>query len=558
MPTANKQIPYILGLDIGASSIGWAVLELEAGKPAAIQNAGVRIFKAGVEGVLESGRDEPRSVQRRLARQQRRMTDRRSRRLKRVFHLLQRWELLPPYPENSKDSEAENRHDLITKLDSQLLPEVKSLPISRQIPAPLQVLTYILRASALDSSLSQYAIGRALYHLAQRRGFLSNRRATQKKDEDLGIVKEGILSLRNEMKETNARTLGEYLVRVDPAVRRIRERWTGRDMYVEEFNLIWDRQAEFKPDILTEERKREIFKAIFYQRPLKSQAHLIGRCEFEHGRRRAPLACMAAQRFRLLQKLNDLKIILPNGSIRSLSESERQGILVELDTNEKVKFDRMRKLLGLSREYSFNLQQGDQKHVLGNVTQSRMLEVFGQRWLQFSDNEQNRIIGELQGISDPLQLRKRGIQAWGLDADLADTYADTRLEEGYLALSRKALAKLLPLMQEGVSYATAVKEIYGERRSEALDKLPPVLGAAAIRNPAVIRSLTELRKVVNALIHEYGKPQQVNIELARELRKSRLERERITKENRQNEKRRAELKIKILGLLQSEWVTFRS
>jgi CRISPR-associated endonuclease Csn1 len=546
MRNQNEPFPYILGLDIGASSIGWAVLRLDKGKPAAIQDAGVRIFKAGVEGVLESGRDEPRSVKRRMARQQRRMTDRRSRRLTKVFHLLQRWALLPPYPEDSKDTEAENRHNLITKLDAQLLPEIKSLPVSEQVPAPEQVFTYILRASALDSSLTPYAIGRALYHLAQRRGFLSNRLAPQKKDEDLGTVKEGIVSLMDEMRATSSRTLAEYLVRIDPDIKRIRERWTGRDMYVEEFNLIWNKQAEFRPVILTEERKQELLKAIFYQRPLKSSAHLIGRCEFERGRRRAPLACMAAQDFRLLQKLNDLKIILPNGNIRLLTESERQEVFIELERNEKVKFDRMRKLLGLSREYSFNLQQGDQKHLLGNVTKCRMMEVFGQRWLEFSDNEQNRIIGELQGISDPILLRKRGMEAWGLDSETADSYAKTRIEEGYLGLSRKALAKLLPLMQEGVSYATAVKEIYGERKSAVLDKLPPVLRAVAIRNPAVTRSLTELRKVVNALIREYGKPQKVNIELARELRKSRLERERLTKENRQNEKKRTELKEKIL------------
>jgi len=110
---------------------------------------------------------------------------------------------------------------------------------------------YILRASALDGPVEPYFIGRALYHLAQRRGFLSNRKQSAKQNDDEGAVKEGIADLRKAMHETGARTLGEYLSRLDPSAERIRCRWTARDMYEYEFNAIWEAQAAHHPDLLT-------------------------------------------------------------------------------------------------------------------------------------------------------------------------------------------------------------------------------------------------------------------------------------------------------------------
>jgi CRISPR-associated endonuclease Csn1 len=91
----------------------------------------------------------------------------------------------------------------------------------------------------------------------------------------------------------------------------------------------------------------------------------------------------------------------------------------------------------------------------------------------------------------------------------------------------------VPLLREGVDYANARKTLYGNGWSRnALDALPPVeVANLPLRNPVVTRSLTELRKVVNAVIRKYGKPDKIRIELARDLRKSRQERRRITKEN---------------------------
>ena len=70
--------------------------------------------------------------------------------------------------------------------------------------------------------------------------------------------------------------------------------------------------------------------------------------------------------------------------------------------------------------------------------------------------------------------------------------------------------------------------VYGEYagRSGLRELLPPVKEAVPqLRNPVVCRGLTELRKVVNALIRQYGKPSLVRVELARDLKRSRQQRE---------------------------------
>src|ERR1035437_2576090 len=107
------------------------------------------------------------------------------------------------------------------------------------------------------------------------------------------------------------RTLGEYFASLDPHTQKVRRRWTGRKMYEDEFVLIWEKQSTFHPERLTEELYHQIKQLLFYQRPIKAQSHLIGGCELEPGERRAAWATLEAQQFRILQKVNDLEIILP-------------------------------------------------------------------------------------------------------------------------------------------------------------------------------------------------------------------------------------------------------
>ncbi len=89
---------YVLGIDLGTNSLGWALVGLVDGEPAQVLRAGARVFEAGMEGDLESGREESRNLKRREARGHRRLLWRRRRRLTKLFNLLQRFDLLPSAP----------------------------------------------------------------------------------------------------------------------------------------------------------------------------------------------------------------------------------------------------------------------------------------------------------------------------------------------------------------------------------------------------------------------------------------------------------------------------
>ncbi len=278
---AKSTKPYILGLDLGVQSVGWAMIDVdEGGNPCGIRRSGVRCFDSGVgsETEIASGKDESQNIKRRQMRQQRRQLWRRGRRLKKIFLLLQKAGLLPP----GETRTPQQRHELLKRLDAEL--SKTYLPANDRVAGHL--LPYRLRALALDQPLPPFAFGRALFHLAQRRGFLSNRKSAAKDDEDSGDVKAGIADLWKKMKETEARTLGEYYSKLDPEDQRIRKRWTARQMYLDEFEEIWAAQSPHHP-ALTEVSKEQIHDAIFRQRPLKSQKGLIGTCELEPDCRRA-------------------------------------------------------------------------------------------------------------------------------------------------------------------------------------------------------------------------------------------------------------------------------
>jgi len=520
-----------LGLDIGANSVGWAAVTLDGdGRPVGLGGTGVRVFPEGVEGDLTTGREKSRAVKRREARLRRRMLERQTRRLVKVALVLQGAGLLPA----GKARSAADRMSFFAALDESLFPE------QARKTAP-HVLPYALRARALDERLERYELGRALYHLAQRRGFLSNRRESagargddQKKEE--GKVKKGIGELRERMEKSGARTLGEYFAGLDPTQERIRQRYTARGMYEEEFEAIWAAQAAHHPAMLTEELKKRLHRAIFFQRPLKSQAHLIGECDLERGRRRAPWALLSAQRFRYLQKVNDLDVTEPTGERRRLTDEERNKLAEALESKPNLTWAGVRRALGLARGCHFNYEEGGEKGLLGNKTAARLAGVFGrERWAGMSREEQDRVVEDLHSIHDRKALARRGMRAWGLDEEAAGEFAGIPLEDGHCSLSRQALERVVPLLEEGVQYATARKQLYGEKPGpRAVDALPPLDDVLEVRNPAVERALTEVRKVVNAIVREHGRPHRIRIELARDLRRTRPQREKTARQQRRN------------------------
>ncbi len=517
----------VLGVDLGVKSVGFGLVDPEG---QGIVHTAARVFPAGVggvEGAFSAGRDESKNKKRRDARLARRQTERRARRQYKIFRLLQGRGLLP---------EGEAR-ECLKELDQKLAGKYPPHP---GVP-------YTLRARALDSSLEAHELGRALYHLAQRRGFLSNRRAPVKDDEELGKVSGGIETLRHQMLDFGARTLGEYFSRVDPHQERIRHRYTHRKMYEAEFDAIWTAQAAHHPEILTAEFQMELRAAMFHQRPLRDQSHLIGACSLMPDQKRAPVYDLDAQRWRLLDKVNNLRLVDPE---RKLTPVEREKLLAALTTVESLTYAHVRsKLLGLPKASRFSIESGGEKKILGNVTYARLGEALNLRWDQMPRPEQDALVALWASAPDDEAFRSALAESGDYSAEEIENVCKVRLPDDYMGFSLAAIRRLLPHMEGGMTTAEARKAEFPEsfQAVEPKEFLPPVAEALPeLRNPAVARALTELRKAVNEAIRKYGKPAEIRIELARDLKRNKKDRQALTKQNRDNEAKRDKARAELL------------
>ncbi|PKK89906.1 MAG: type II CRISPR RNA-guided endonuclease Cas9 [Candidatus Wallbacteria bacterium HGW-Wallbacteria-1] len=531
----------ILGLDLGTNSVGWALVGLNKFKPSCIVDMGSRIFESVVnKSDYEKGQGETKAAERRGKRMARRLTTRRRRRKIRVFRRLQENKLLP---------EGEST-TVLQSLDQEL--RAKYFAGEKKIPALEHTLPYYLRALALDQQLPLHEIGRAIYHLAQRRGFKSNRK-TAKSDKDDGTIKSSIAELRQKITDQGARTLGEFFSKMDPTIERIRQKYTHRDMYETEFDAIISSQKQYYPHIFNETFTKQIKGDIFFQRPLKSAKGSVAFCSLEPKSRRAPIASLEAQKFRILHMVNSTAIISPHsGQSISLKPEQRAVIIAELEKGS-LTFANAKKLLGMPRTAKFNWETGGEKKFKGHTVNETMSSIFGDGWFHISKDKQNEAIADLLSYQDDQALFKRAKNYWKLNDESAGKMSVSVLEEGYSAHSRKALQKLLPLMEEGQDYSTARKTVYPESfiAGTGLDILPQARTIlTSLRNPVVERTLNEVRKIVNGIIKKYGKPYAITIELSRDLKTNRKQKQESIKRMRELEKQRkaAEQIIKESGI----------
>ena len=553
--------PYVLGLDLGSASLGWALVGVDAmERPSSLIRAGVRIFEPGVDGSaldIQQGKDQSKAVDRREARLRRRQLRRRVARQRELFGVLQGAGLLPTDDTQGTGIGSEQRHRILNNLDVTLTNRYRN-GVDQEIFAQMPL--YALRKKALYEPLVLDELGRVFFHLSQRRGFQSNRKDVKKKtkdSEDQGQVKSAIHELEQAIEAVGAQTLGEYLAGLDPHEQKVRRQWTGRKMFEKEFQMIWDKQNEYHTAPLTPELHDRIWSLLFFQRPVAAQKHLVGKCELEPDKRRAPWAALLAQQFRLLQKVNDLRLIGEDGNELPLNEDGRAAVFDLLENHGTQSFAKIKQHLGLPKTAQFNLERGKAKELKGNVTAQSMRKVFGERWKEFSEGKQNQIIENWRNSEKDEELKREAMEHWGLDEAGANALVNEKAPGDYCSLSLVALGKILPLMRAGKSFKEAETEIYGNRFSgAAVHSIIPVLRpnrkhfrngtpppqdplmasiANGLRNPAVERSITEMRKVVNAIVREYGKPCEIRIELARELKKPRSKRLDETARNRKRE-----------------------
>lgn len=546
-----------LSLDLGAGSVGWCALALdEHAAPAAILAAGVRLFGDGRAPSRGDQQGTPLAVERRAARAMRRRRDRFKQRQRALLKYLEQDGLFP--------REAVARQAL-ERLDP-----------------------FALRARALDAPLGLHEIGRALFHINQRRGFKSNRKTDRGAEDDAGKIAIGIDRLRAAMEEAGARTFGEFLhlcraqapgPNAIPSVRtRLRPEtgengrgdgydfYPGRELLEEEFNAIWEAQAPHHPDALSENVHDRLFEIVFHQRPLKRPK--VGTCTLLPGEERLPKAHPLFQRRRLLEELNALMLVRAGENPEPLTREQRDVLLLELKNKAKVTFDRLRKTLKLGPDARFNKESEHRGELKGDEVAALLghKSRFGARWQHLSLDAQWQVIARILEEEDETGLRAWLERTWELTPEQARAVVGVRLPQGHGRFGLTATSRLIGALEaEVITYDKAVAkaglghhsdrrtgEVFSDAKGNpalpyygtvleqhimpgtAEPSDPDEMRIGRLTNPTVHIGLNQLRRLVNVLIRRFGRPQGIVIELARELKLTDEEKQRRSRENTKN------------------------
>ncbi|MGE0115350.1 MAG: type II CRISPR RNA-guided endonuclease Cas9 [Steroidobacteraceae bacterium] len=552
---------YRLGLDIGAKSIGWAMIRLNAqDEPVALIKMGVRVFPDGREPAAPGKVGTSLAESRRLKRQMRRRRDRLLLRKRRMMQALIELGFFP-------------------------IDEIERKALTTLDP-------YTLRKKALDEQLTPAEFARALFHINQRRGFKSNRK-TDKKDNDSGALKTAIKRVSESLQEHHARTIGEWLANRHANREGVRARLRGKsvkdrayDLYISramieaEFDAIWAKQAQFDPVLFNESARTRLKDALLYQRPLKPVEP--GRCTLLPEEPRAPLALPSVQRFRIYQEVNNLRTLDANLRDVPLPITNRDLLVQALERKAELSFNGMRKLLKWPGTVKFNLENTKRDRLKGNIVSVQLAKEdhFGDAWHPLSAEQQDQIAAKLINEESENALAQWLQDTFSLETERAQKIASIALKpDGYGNLSSVAIARILPKLQEEViDFAKAVTKAgfdshsalsHAEQTGEVMKTLPyygevlqrhvgfgsgketdPVEKRfGRIANPTAHIGLNELRKVINALIKRYGNPSEVIVEVARDLKQSVETRNRIQEEQAKRQDENKDYREKIRDLI---------
>lgn len=628
----------ILGIDTGTNSLGWAVVDKLSDGTYQLVDKGSLIFQEGVK--IEKGIESSRASERTEHRALRKQYFRRRLRKIEVLKVLVKHGMCPFL----------SNEDLVLWHNKKIYPKSDDFMLWQRTNDNQDKNPYYYRHLCLhneldlDNESDRYILGRALYHLAQRRGFLSNRLDTSEDNNDSGAVKSGIKSLSEEMSDNNCTYLGDYfykLYKENSNTVRIRTRYTDREEhYKKEFYAICQKQ-QLSDDII-----KELERALYFQRPLKSQRSGVGKCTFEPTKPRVPESHPLYEEFRMLSFLNNIKVKGPGDiDMRPLNQDERNKAFPMFYRKSKTNFDfeDIAKAIAGKNKYQNIKEEGDKPYkfnfrmtqdVKGCPTTAALMSIFGENYkegiaesytmsvkkngeIKTPDEIINDIWNVLYSFSSESKLEEFATQKLQLNSEDSKKFSKIKLSRGFASISLKATKKILPFLQKGMLYSHAVSlanipHIVGEKEWESdiqtqkelisfvenfnpkdrgligtlekclkdilLDRYDLKPGAVdniyhpsmidvyqdanknsqgvyqlgsprtdAIRNPMVMRSLTQLRKVVNQLLAKgiIDNTTEVHIEYARELNDAN-QRKAIADWNKEQEKKRNAAKREIM------------
>lgn len=578
---------YILGLDIGISSVGWGLLELdENDNPYKIIDVGSRIFTPGE--VEKTG--DSRAKERREKRGARRVTRRREFRLDRVRELLYEYGYLKGnITSNIVSVKYEELSVLFDNMINNYYKDKNTNP-------------YKLKVEALDRKLTDEELCIILVHYAKKRGYKSNRE--EGSDSDSGKVLSAIKENEKIMENNNYRTISEMYIKDEKFKGKIKNSpgnykiSVTNEMYLEEINKVLDTQIKY--DLIDENFKNRYLEIYSSRRSYAKGpggdspyggdliAKMTGKCNFDN-EPRAPKRAYSSELFVALTRLVNLKYKINDGIYITLSGDEIKLILekaqekkivtykdlVKILNKENISFkdlslskkehgkviEDLKKKLNIKKETKLDVNELNQedKNVYNKLYEDRLLnktliELKEYHTLKDTITKcySKDVWEEVKDNIDFLDELALYCTNYKVNEDILNkikesNVIDQRFEDiefvkalpnfkDHLMLSTNIIRKLIPIMIEGITYDKAMQQL-GYTHSdissniEKKDLLVPVCTDENITNQRVIRSLTQTRKVINAIIKKYGTPKIINIETARELAKSYQERREIEKNN---------------------------
>ena len=515
-------IQKTLGIDLGTNSIGIAVrnADLDENISNQLEYYSSVIFKSGV-GNGKSG-EYSYAAERTKFRSTRRLYQARKYRIWATLRLLiehkccpltegelDRWAkydkekgLKRQYPIDAHEFEQWVRLDF----DCDGIPEYSS--------------PYQLRAELTERQLDwsnqtdRYKFGRAMYHIAQRRGFKSSKGETLKaanENEDISTIDIGAEMKKSEEKKSKGLidymeqytlpTAGCAFAKMEREGIRIRDNnkyQAVQSQYQAEVKYICEYQHidTINPALyigLISTKKGE--GTIFYRRPLRSQKSNVGKCTLESNHRRCPVSHPDFEEFRALSFINNIKYRLdPTDEWQPLSNEERTELFEKVFTRSKAtfKFEDIRKWIekrynGITLSYdNRTINYRDHTTVAGCPVISRLRKILGDDWrtstIKTEKTRINHHTGEVHSVSynyediwhlayssdDYEQLAEFAKTQMHLDDKQVGemTRLWSAIQEDYASLSLKAIRNILPLLREGLLYNEAV----------ALAKIADIIG----------------------------------------------------------------------------------
>lgn len=523
----------ILGIDLGTNSIGWAITEENNGSYKLIDRGG-NIFQEGV--AYNKNNEKPMVEERTSTRALRRNYFRRRLRKIEILKVLIKNKFCPEITEEELSTWKLKKQ---YPLNQEFLQWLRTDDSCDKNPYHDRYIA-LTRKLDFDKQQDRYIFGRAIYHIGQRRGFLSNRKDSTKED-DKGKVSNAIKELDTAMANADCKYLGDFFYKLYQKKERTRNGCNGegygyayrKEHYLKEFEAICKTQE------IHEELQKSLYYAIFFQRPLKSQKGTIGYCTFEKGKSRCPISHPCFEEFRMFQFINSIKIKTPNDEeLRELTTLERKEIIALFLRKSKPHFDFediAKKLVGNKKsnygfykdkehkDYLFNYTMSTT--VSGNPTTAALLNLFGDEWdkhlcsiyAKAGNKSKEQIVNDIWHVlftfDDSERLYEWGVTNLQLSPEEAKKFSDINISQGYASMSINVIKKSLPYLRAGYRYDQAIslanlKCVVGENIWNNIDLRSKIIGdiCTAVEEFSFVKRLERTKKeyIQNILLNEYG------------------------------------------------------